>query len=143
MLTIRPAQKPDIDAVKVCVSLAYTEAKKTIPDLPGVASGLEEDLEQHHMFVAETDGLIAGAVVFGKVADRFMVINLAVHPDAQGQGVARQLMDRAEAQAREDGFDKIELRTHRLMTGTRAMYKHLGWSEVEISENKVSMQKAL
>ena len=70
-----------------------------------------------------------------------MIFNLAVSPEAQGKGIARQLLAVAEAKAVEAGLSVLRLRTHRLMRATREMYTHLGWVEVEVSGNTVVMQK--
>lgn len=70
-----------------------------------------------------------------------MIFNLGVSPDAQGCGIARQLLDAAETFAKSGGLHTLRLRTHRLMSGTRAMYRHLGWQEVETGGNAVVMEK--
>ncbi|MGI9368316.1 MAG: GNAT family N-acetyltransferase [Ruegeria sp.] len=143
MINIRPAQKTDLAAITQCVASAYADARQSIPDLPDVTSGLAQDIDQYQVFVAEKEGAVVGVVVFGSDNDKFMIFNLAVQNQMQGQGVASRLMACAENQAREESCKRMELRTHKLMHGTRAMYAHMGWVETEVTENKVSMQKDL
>ena len=37
---------------------------------------------------------------------------LAVHPDAQGKGVARQIQDLMDEEARQQGYDSVRLDTY-------------------------------
>ena len=59
-----------------------------------------------------------------------MLENVAVAPDAQGQGIGRQLMAFADTQARARGFARIRLYTHTTMVENQAMYLHLGFREI-------------
>ena len=59
------------------------------------------------------------------------VDNVAVAPVAQGAGTARRLLEFAEVRAAEMGVPELRLFTHVRMTKNRAIYAHLGWTEVE------------
>ncbi len=58
------------------------------------------------------------------------VFNIAVHPDAQGKGVARHVLAFANEQARTAGASRVTLYTNALMRSNRAMYAHLGFTEL-------------
>jgi GNAT superfamily N-acetyltransferase len=70
-----------------------------------------------------------------------------VHPDAQGTGLGRRLMDFAEEQARRGGFRRLTLYTNEVMTENLGMYEHLGYKEVERRRDegyrRVFMEKLL
>lgn len=138
---IRPARVQDADAIRDCIDSAYASTVRDIPDLPDVTGGIREDIEARDVFVAEQDGRVLGVVVFGETLEALMVFNLAIIPEARGQGLARALMQKAENSAAEVGLSILRLRTHRLMTNTRHMYLHLGWQERDVVENTVLMEK--
>ncbi|WP_424830691.1 GNAT family N-acetyltransferase [Ruegeria sp.] len=137
----RRATLADVKAIRDCLSSAYAEAIRDIPDLPDVTGGIEEDIHAHSAFVTEQDGRILGVIIFGVTPDAVMIFNLAVNPDAQGGGIARKLLDLAESAACVAGLPALRLRTHVQMQNTRAMYRHLGWHELEVVKNTVLMEK--
>ncbi|MEV8465704.1 GNAT family N-acetyltransferase [Fluviibacterium sp. DFM31] len=140
---IRPATTADAPALTACFSAAYAPWRARLPDLPDVSGGLDDDIRDHMVFVAEDDsGLLAGIVLVQR-GDVLHVANLAVHPQASGRGLARRLMDAAEAQARASGCHRMYLATHRDMPGNVALYRHLGWRVVETGPRKVTMEKGL
>jgi ribosomal protein S18 acetylase RimI-like enzyme len=90
---------------------------------------------------------IAGVLVLEERPDAFVLDNIAIHPDWQGKGLGRRLMDFAEAEARRRGWAMIRLYTHALMTENQALYRRLGYVETgRIAENgfdRVYMAKTL
>ena len=54
-----------------------------------------------------------------------------VRPEFQGRGFGRELMRRAEAWARERGFDELASDAEIVNTRSIAMHKHLGFEETE------------
>lgn len=59
-----------------------------------------------------------------------ILAQLAVHPEARGQGVAEALMDAAEAWARAQGFARISLDTAVPASSLRRRYERRGYVEV-------------
>ncbi len=55
-----------------------------------------------------------------------------VHPEHRGQGLARCLVRRVEAEARALGFARLHLYTYT----AAALYRSLGWQTLEESENE-------
>jgi GNAT superfamily N-acetyltransferase len=64
-------------------------------------------------------------------AHRADVLRLMVHPDRQGEGVGRALLDAAVARARALGLEQLLLST-RGGTDLPAYYARLGWTEVGV-----------
>lgn len=62
------------------------------------------------------------------------VFNIAVHPEAQGTGVVRRVLDFADKQARAAGASRVTLYTNALMRSNRAIYAHLGFNELHESD---------
>ncbi|MDA7964499.1 GNAT family N-acetyltransferase [Ruegeria sp.] len=140
-MTMRAATGADAEAIRACIAAAYDSARREIPDLPDVTEGIAADIETRSVFVAEGRGQVMGVIIFAAQDDAILINNLAVSPQAQGQGIARHLLEQAESAARAAGLSRLHLRTHRLMQGTRAMYHHLGWAEVDVQGNTVRMEK--
>jgi ribosomal protein S18 acetylase RimI-like enzyme len=55
------------------------------------------------------------------------ILLLAVHPDARGQGLGRQLMEACLARASSDGAAAVSLFTSDLMQDAQRLYRHLGF----------------
>ncbi len=140
---LRSATTRDVDAIRVCIADAYASAMRDIADLPDVTSGIAEDVDARDVVIAEQDGLVLGVVVYGETLEALMVYNLAVSPEAQGQGIARRLMGAAESSASDVGLSTLRLRTHRLMVSSRDMYRHLGWEEKDVAGNTILMEKTV
>ena len=77
----------------------------------------------------------------------FAVENVAVHPEHQGRGLGRALLELAEAEARRAGFDSLYLYTHEKMSENLALYAGIGYVEYERRSEKgltrVFMRKQL
>src|ERR1043166_4726847 len=75
--------------------------------------------------VAERDGRIVGAIMFGYDGHRGSVNYLAVAPACRKLGLGRLLMDRVEADLRALGCPKINLNIRHTNTEVRAFYERL------------------
>ncbi|WP_170357633.1 GNAT family N-acetyltransferase [Ruegeria arenilitoris] len=140
-ISLRRAVATDAKPIRRCIEAAYAAARQSIPDLPDVTEGVEEDIRDRNVVVAVDETSLHGVVVFGFERETAMIFNLAVSPDAQGRGIARRLLNFVATEARENGVRNMRLTTHRLMADTRAMYRHLGWQETGHEGNKVYFSK--
>ena len=61
--------------------------------------------------------------------DCMTIANVAVHPEFQGQGLGRGLLELGEAEAKRLGYSELCLATHLLLAENLSLYTHLGWSE--------------
>ena len=101
-ITIRKARAGDAGALKRVIHAAYSAAAARIPDLPDVSNGIEADIADHHVFFAETTGIVHGCLVL-RLAGEAVLINVAVAPERSGQGLGRRLVALAEKEARAAG----------------------------------------
>ncbi|MCA9900465.1 MAG: GNAT family acetyltransferase [Ardenticatenaceae bacterium] len=77
--------------------------------------------------VAEVNGRVVGTVMGGYEGHRGWVNYLAVHPDAQKQGVGRALMQAVEAKLLAIGCPKINLQVRQSNTAVIQFYGHLDY----------------
>lgn len=129
---VRLARPQDAASVAELVDAAYRHYVARIGGKPGpMRAAYAAVIRDHAVLVAERDGSLAGVLVLARTDEGLLVENVAVHPDWQGRGLGRVLLDRAEAEAAADGVTRVYLYTHELMTENRALYAHLGYVEYE------------
>ncbi|MBO9449488.1 GNAT family N-acetyltransferase [Tropicibacter sp. R16_0] len=143
MTVLRPAQPEDVAAIETCLTAAYAKARAELSDLPDVTGGIAAEIAENLVFVAEDDTSVVGVIVLVVRDDVLLIANLGVDPAHSGQGVGGRLLDLADREARKRRCRELRLRTHAGLTATRAMYLHLGWSEIAQSGKVISMRKRL
>ncbi|MBS1109168.1 MAG: ribosomal protein [Anaeromyxobacteraceae bacterium] len=77
-------------------------------------------------------GAVQGFAVVWLVHDELHVLNVAVAPEARRRGVARAILDRVEAQGREQGARIAMLEVRRGNAPAIALYRTLGYREVGV-----------
>lgn len=142
-LTLRPATPQDVPQVTALIRAAYAIYDGRGIDLPPVSDGLDAVIAETPVILAVNGHQILGVIVLRDGPDALQIENLAVHPDASGQGIARRLLTEAETIARAQGVDKLCLATHRDLTENISLYRHLGWTVTEATGLKIMMQKPL
>jgi len=129
---IRPALASDVQSMTACVRAAYAHYTERIGKPPGpMLDDYAEVIEQHLVWVICSGEQVAGLIVLMEQEQGMLLDNVAVHPDYQGQGIGRQLMDLAEAEARRLGYHEIQLYTHIKMDENIEIYGKRGYVEVE------------
>lgn len=130
-VTLRPAGPEDAAELSgLLAELGYPSSPEAITrriaacaDLPGVT-----------VVVAAMDGRLAGVVsvhcVPSLVLDTALgrITALVVAADARGRGIGRLLVAAAEAFAREQGCERIELTSGDHRPGAHAFYERLGYA---------------
>lgn len=130
MSTLRPAKSEDLSAVAALIEAAY---RHYVPILGRRPRPMDDDLQARlgngELFVIEEDGTLLAVLTMMVQPAAVHIFNFAVHPDAQGRGLLRQMLDFAEAAARREDKSKLTLYTNAAMTRNRAIYAHLGFTE--------------
>jgi ribosomal protein S18 acetylase RimI-like enzyme len=80
--------------------------------------------------VEDGNGTIAGIIVLLPDADHLLLLNIAIHPNYQGQGFGRMLIEFAEQRAAKLGYAEIRLYTHEKMTENISLYIRMGFAEI-------------
>ena len=147
---IRPAEPADAPSIQGVAHAAYHHYIARIGKPPGP---MEDDyaarVARGQVWVLTNPAhAIVGILVLENMPDGNVLLdNVAVAPDAQGQGHGRALITFAEAEARRRGCHVLRLYTHILMTENIALYKRAGFVETarvtEKGFQRVYMEKRL
>ena len=104
-------------------------------------------LDAHRVTVMQDAEIKAGYAVWW-VEDGYLYLdNIAILPQWQGKGLARQAMDFLEDQAQRHSAQAIRLYTNEKMLANLSLYPHLGFVETdrraEHGFNRVFFEKRL
>ncbi|MNC04374.1 Acetyltransferase YpeA [compost metagenome] len=102
---------------------------------------IQKDIEQGTLYTYIDNGAVAGILVLDEHPNELyreiqwrqeqgkalIMHRLAVHPEAQGKGIARKLTAYAEQYAQEAGYSSIRLDTYSKNTPALALYPKLGY----------------
>jgi GNAT superfamily N-acetyltransferase len=129
-LTIRRAAAADVPAIERIVHDAYTKYVDRIGRQPGpMLDDYAARVAAGQVSVCIEGKEIAGILVLEPAPDHLLLDNIAVAPAWQGRGVARRLLDFADAEARRAGYAELRLYTHVMMHENITLYTRLGWQE--------------
>lgn len=123
--------------VRDCLSEYYAELARRFEN--GFDVSLSRDPEAVDMIrprgvflVAMSDGLPVGCVgLKGSGGESAEIKRLWIAPSARGLGVARRLMEAAEAAARELSIKILRLDTNRALPEALKLYRSTGWTEID------------
>ena len=125
-VTIRRADRADLLAVVRIERACFSD--------PWPHDAFERLLDEPAFLVAERDGVVAGFVVADRTPnhgrDIGHVKDLAVHPDARGEGIGRTLLRSALARLRATGVAVVRLEVREGNDPARSLYADEGFEPV-------------
>ena len=124
-MMIREAHGQDIDQMVSIEEYCY--------DTPWPREAFEEEIDNAELgigFVAEEEGYMVGFATGLSVASEFHLHNIAVHPDHQGKGVGRQLLEKIDEYCHQHDLHKILLEVRRDNENARRLYLGMGYQSV-------------
>ena len=129
---IREASASDANAVKACVVAAFKIYTEQIGKPPGpMLLDFLAEIEARHVWLAEPNGEVVGVLVQYETQQGFYIDTVAVIPHLQGTGVGKALLQFAEQEALQRGYDSIYLCTNVKMTENQIFYSRIGYVEYE------------
>ncbi len=144
---VRQATEADLPSIRGVIAAAYGKYLSRMDKTPAPL------LRDYSAAVGAGAVWVAGRPVTGLISltpmneSILLIENVAVHPDRQGTGLGRRLMEFAEDQARQRRIQRLALYTNEVMTENQAIYAHLGYREtdrrVENGYRRVYMEKVL
>ncbi|MEM9044548.1 MAG: GNAT family N-acetyltransferase [Pseudomonadota bacterium] len=128
---IRKATPEDVDAVRSIVEAAYEPYVAAIGRKPApMVADFAAQIAKGHIWVIERQS-IDGFIVFYPRSGLMFLENVAIHPEARGHGLGRDLINHCERMAREQGFKRIELYANAKMTANHNFYRRLGFEQTD------------
>jgi ribosomal protein S18 acetylase RimI-like enzyme len=133
--TMRRAGAADAAAVAALTRRAYA---KWVPILGREPLPMTADYDRavadHLVDLVERDGVLIALVEMSVEPDHLLIVNVAVDPAFQGQGLGAQLLAHAETVARQHDRKLMRLYTNRLMAVNIALYQRHGYAIDRIEE---------
>lgn len=105
------------------------------PELDHLSTYYNADSKKRAYFIAldETDQVMGGVGIaeFEYIPDCAEIQKLYLNAFAKGKGYGKELMQIAEAWAREAGYGQLYLETHSNLTAAMKLYEKLGFNQIE------------
>ncbi len=134
LLTFRPAEVSDIDAIARLVNRAfvaespYVEGERVNPDV------LREMWPHGTFLLGEDQGQLVACIFIEPRAAQAHLGLVSVEPARQREGLGAELIAAAEARCRAAGFREMELRFIDHRTELERFYQRMGFTRTGITE---------
>ena len=127
MITL--ATLPDAEAVRTLTRAAYAKWISLIGREPKpMTADYHQAVQDHQIHLLHEGETLVALIELIPADDHFLIENLAVHPGFQHRGLARRLLDHAEALARVAGHSEIRLYTNQRFAENIALYQRRGFT---------------
>lgn len=128
-IRFRPAEPADAAAIRDIVRSAYGKWVPVIGREPlPMRADYEKAVAEHPLDLAIEEGRIVGMIETMLADDHLWIENICVAPEAQGRGIGRLLLERAERKAIEAGRPELRLLTNGAFEANVLLYKWHGYS---------------
>lgn len=129
-MTVRKAKPTDVPKISACAKAAYAMYVERIGREPApMIADFASQVAKGIVYVIGNDHDVDGYVVFYPRGDHMHLENVAILPQQKGKGLGRQLIAFVEHEARQQGYQAVELYTNLKMIENLAMYPRLGYQE--------------
>ena len=150
LMTLNIRQSSELDANDdtvnshvTLINAVYQEVEGDMwkPDNSGrtYAGEVENFLQNKELLIAEIDGKIVGSIKIEHIDDNTLAFGmLVVDPDVRGKGIGRELVNSAEANARDNGYTvmQLELLTPRHWENTSKEFLKTWYTRIGYKPNK-------
>jgi len=131
---MRPMQDGDIEKVMAVELLAY--------EFPWTTGNMRDCLKSGYCcWVYLQDDRIIGYAVMSVAAGEANILNLCIHPDMQGHGLGRKLMEQLLMLARQQQADTVFLELRASNRAASSLYDAVGFNEMGVRQNYYPAKK--
>jgi ribosomal protein S18 acetylase RimI-like enzyme len=146
LFALRQATEADLPSIQGVIAAAYDKYLSRMDKPPApLLRDYRPAIERGTIWVAGKP--VTGLISLSQVDDTILIENVAVHPDQQGRGLGRRLMEFAEDHARKRQVRRLALYTNEVMTENQEIYAHLGYQvssrRTENGYHRIYMEKTL
>lgn len=125
----------DVEAIRDLTRRAYA---RWVPTLGREPKPMKADYAAaaaaHRFDLAYIEGELAGLIETEARVDHLYVVNVAVDPTRQGQGLGSRLLDLAERLAMGMGLSEVRLLTNQKMAANISLYQRLGYEIASVED---------
>lgn len=127
-MELKRGTQADVVAIRELTLRSYAKWVPITPRKPRpMMADYEQAIMEHRFDCLWDDGRMAELIETAVEGDELMIVNVAVDPQWQGQGLGHRLMRHAEMLAAEAGLRGPRLYTNKLMRENIALYEALGY----------------
>ncbi|MFA6154686.1 GNAT family N-acetyltransferase [Mesorhizobium sp.] len=127
-IRFRPAEAADAAAIRDIVRAAYAKWVPLIGREPlPMRADYDKAVAEHPFDLAVEEGGIVGLIETMLADDHLWIENVCVLPLAQGRGIGRLLLERAEHTALEAGRSELRLLTNGAFEANVSLYRRCGY----------------
>ena len=128
-IRFRAADAADAAAIRDIVRAAYAKWVPVIGREPlPMRADYDKAVAEHPFDLAIEDERIVGLIETIAHDDHLWIENVCVAPEAQGKGIGRLLLQRAERKPREAGRHELRLLTNGAFEANVSLYERQGYS---------------
>ena len=128
-IRFRPAEPADAPAIRDIVRSAYAKWVPVIGREPlPMRADYGQAVAEHPFELAVVESRIVGMIETTLADDHLWIENVCVAPEAQGRGIGRLLLERAEQKALEAGRPELRLLTNGAFEANVLLYKKHGYT---------------
>ncbi|TRC90865.1 GNAT family N-acetyltransferase [Mesorhizobium sp. WSM4303] len=128
-IRFRPAERADAAKIRDIVRAAYAKWVPVIGREPlPMRADYDRAVAEHPFDIAVEDDRIVGMIETMLEDDHLWIENVCVAPQAQGRGIGRLLLERAELKARTANRFELRLLTNGAFEANVLLYKRHGYS---------------
>jgi len=128
-IRFRPAERADAAAIRDIVRAAYAKWVPVIGREPlPMRADYDKAVAEHPFDLAIEGDRIVGMLETMLEDDHLWIENVCVAPQAQGRGIGRLLLERAEEKARAAGRRELRLLTNGAFEANVSLYRKHGYT---------------
>ena len=139
---LRPPRPGEMGWIVSRHGALYAEEEGYNEQFEGVVARVVADFLRRHdpakerCWIAEKDGAPVGSVMLVRKSPRVAKLRLLlVEPSGRGSGIGSALIRECIAFARQAGYGKMTLWTHKNLRAARRLYRHAGFRLVSAKRN--------
>jgi GNAT superfamily N-acetyltransferase len=129
-LVLRRATPADAEAVRALTRDAYAKWVPVIGREPRpMTADYDRAVVEHRIDLLEDDGRLAALIEMSPEVNHLLIVNIAVQPGRQGNGLGTRLLGHAEGVAHSLGLPELRLYTNAAFSSNIALYRRRGYVE--------------
>lgn len=137
------AESEQASEVARLIDRAYRGYREQGISIPDVSVGVSDEIAKGRVWLAMRSQSLAGVLILQLGTSQAHLVNVAVSPDVQRQGIGRDLIRKAIDMSCDAGCREIILATHQNLTSNVALYSELGWRVIAVQDTRVTMSRPL